>query len=57
MTKKYQKKTSRSKKKLQKIKKNTVKVDSADRQATFQINIPLLIKALISIVDDKEVAA
>jgi len=41
---KYQKKTSRSKRKLRKIKKNAVKVDIANGQATFQINIPLLIK-------------
>ena len=41
MSKKYQKKTSRSRRKLQKLDKNAVKVDIADGQATFQMILPM----------------
>ena len=41
MSKKYQKKTSRSRRKLQKLDKNAVKVNIADGQATFQMILPM----------------
>ena len=41
MSKTYQKKTSRSRRKVQKLDKNAVKVDIADGQATFQMILPM----------------
>ncbi len=41
MSKKYQKKTQRSKRKLQKLSDEAVKVDIADGQATFQMVLPM----------------
>jgi transposase-like protein len=41
MSKKYQKKTSRSRRKLQKLDQNAVKVDIADGQAKFQMILPM----------------
>jgi len=41
MSRKYTKKTNRSRRKLQKIEKNAVKVDIADGQATFQMILPM----------------
>jgi len=41
MSKKYTKKTDRSRRKLQKLEKNTVKVDIANGQATFQMVLPM----------------
>ena len=41
MSRKYTKKTNRSRRKLQKLEKNAVQVDSADGQATFQMILPM----------------
>ena len=41
MSRKYSKKTRRSRRKLQKLDKNAVKVDIADGQATFQMILPM----------------
>lgn len=41
MSKNYTKKTNRSRRKLQKLEKNAVKVDIADGQATFQMILPM----------------
>ena len=41
MSRKYTKKTNRSRRKLQKLEKNAVKVDIADGQATFQMILPM----------------